>query len=210
MSTPTATPRTEAELTYGKTLVPADFARQLETELAAAKEAHASQQRVAIQAISELAAAKAECGEWKKLLSMSRDDRETDLETELAAERAIVSRIWVQLGSPTYADLKGRSIYDLIDEIKTDRAEAKQEAAHYMSIAQKATDELAAATKRIADCEFLLAHRYKIIERQEPRIKEAVARAERAEAECLEQARLLGMSGEREAALLSKLAAKKP
>lgn len=39
---------------------------------------------------------------------------------------------------------------------------------------------------------------------------EAVERAERAEAECLEQARLLGMSGEREAALLSKLAAKKP
>ena len=105
------------------------------------------------------------------------------LETELAAERAIVSRIWVQLGSPTYADLKGRSIYDLIDEIKTDRAEAKQEAAHYMSIAQKATDELAAATKRIADCEFLLAHRYKIIERQEPRCKEAIARAEKAEAE---------------------------
>lgn len=31
------------------------------------------------------------------------------------------------------------------------------------------------------------------------------ARAERAEAECLEQARLLGMSGEREAALLSKI-----
>lgn len=66
-----------------------------------------------------------------------------ELETELAAERAIVSRIWVQLGSPTYTDLKGRSIYDLIDEIKTDRAEAKQEAAHYMSVAQKATDELA-------------------------------------------------------------------
>jgi hypothetical protein len=44
------------------------------------------------------------------------------LETELAAERAIVSRIWVQLGSPTYADLNGRSIYDLIDEIKTELA----------------------------------------------------------------------------------------
>ena len=65
------------------------------------------------------------------------------LRGELSAERAIVSRIWVQLGSPTYTDLKGRSIYDLIDEIKTDRAEAKQEAAHYMSVAQKATDELA-------------------------------------------------------------------
>ena len=48
------------------------------------------------------------------------------LETELAAERAIVSRIWMQLGSPTYAELKGRSIYDLIDEIKTDRAELER------------------------------------------------------------------------------------
>jgi cell division protein FtsB len=34
---------------------------------------------------------------------------------------------------------------------------------------------------------------------------EAIARAERAEAECLEQARLLGMSGSREASLLSKI-----
>jgi hypothetical protein len=33
----------------------------------------------------------------------------------------------------------------------------------------------------------------------------AIARAEKAEAECLEQARLLGMSGEREADLLGKL-----
>jgi len=31
------------------------------------------------------------------------------------AERAIVARIWVQLGSPTYEELNGRSIYDLID-----------------------------------------------------------------------------------------------
>jgi len=31
------------------------------------------------------------------------------------AEHAIVARIWVQLGSPTYGELNGRSIYDLID-----------------------------------------------------------------------------------------------
>jgi hypothetical protein len=43
-------------------------------------------------------------------------------EAELAAERAIVSRIWVQLGSPTYAQLKGRSIYCLIDEMKAELA----------------------------------------------------------------------------------------
>jgi len=44
------------------------------------------------------------------------------LVAELAAERAIVSRIWVQLGSPTYAQLKGRAIYDLIDEMKAELA----------------------------------------------------------------------------------------
>ncbi len=43
--------------------------------------------------------------------------------------------------------------------------------------------ELAAANKRIADCEFLLEHRYKIIQQQEPRCNEAIARAEKAEAE---------------------------
>ena len=43
--------------------------------------------------------------------------------------------------------------------------------------------ELAAAKKRIADCEFVMDHRYKIIERQEQRCNEANARAEKAEAD---------------------------
>jgi hypothetical protein len=49
--------------------------------------------------------------------------------------------------------------------------------------AEKAERELAAAKKRIADCEFVMAHRYDIIERQEPRCNEANARAEKAEAD---------------------------
>jgi hypothetical protein len=62
--------------------------------------------------------------EIKDRAAMMRDVmRERDAaEISLTAERAIVSRIWVQLGSPTYAQLKGRSIYDLIDEIKTELA----------------------------------------------------------------------------------------
>tara|TARA_R110000868_G_scaffold406206_3_gene686433 strand:- start:603 stop:920 length:318 start_codon:yes stop_codon:yes gene_type:complete len=44
------------------------------------------------------------------------------LERDLAAERAIVSRIWDQLGSLTYEQLKGRSIYDLVDELKAELA----------------------------------------------------------------------------------------
>jgi hypothetical protein len=45
------------------------------------------------------------------------------------------------------------------------------------------TAELASANKRIADCEFLLEHRYKIIQRQESRCSESIARAEKAEAD---------------------------
>ena len=161
-------------------------------------------------------------------------DHGNALETELAAERAIVSRIWVQLGSPTYAELNGRSIYDLIDEIKTDRAEAKQEAAHYMSIAQKATDELArlrAELKELSQVYELNKVSIDELDADRARAERAEAslhslrlvcgttdadkfttwvdransRAEKAEAECLEQARLLGKSGEREADLLGKL-----
>jgi hypothetical protein len=47
---------------------------------------------------------------------------------------------------------------------------------------EKLERELTAANKRIADCEFLLEHRYKIIQQQEPRCNEAIARAEKAEA----------------------------
>jgi len=62
--------------------------------------------------------------EIKDRAAMMRDVmRERDAaEAELAVERAIVSRIWVQLGSPTYAQLKGRSIYCLIDEMKAELA----------------------------------------------------------------------------------------
>lgn len=80
-------------------------------------------------------------------------------EIELATERAIVSRIWVQLGSPTYADLKGRSIYDLIDEIKTDRAEVERlkellriesaSAQHALAAAERAEAELSDERARL-------------------------------------------------------------
>ena len=60
-------------------------------------------------------------GEGQSFHVVSADFART-LERELATERAIVSRIWVQLGSPTYAQLKGRSIYDLIDEMKAELA----------------------------------------------------------------------------------------
>jgi hypothetical protein len=55
----------------------------------------------------------------------------------------------------------------------------------YASTARELETELAAAKKRIADCEFVMDHRYKIIERQEQRCNEANARAEKAEAKII-------------------------
>lgn len=41
-------------------------------------------------------------------------------EAELADEKAIVDRIWDMFGRPSYADLGGNSIYDLIAEVQDD------------------------------------------------------------------------------------------
>lgn len=40
-------------------------------------------------------------------------------QAELAEERRIVDRIWAILGSPSYEDLNGKSIYDLITDLKS-------------------------------------------------------------------------------------------
>lgn len=50
------------------------------------------------------------------------------VKAELAAETAIVDRIWDQLGRPSYEELKGRSIYDLIDALKAELASVKAHA----------------------------------------------------------------------------------
>jgi hypothetical protein len=83
-------------------------------------------------------------------------------EAELKAERAIVSRIWTQLGSPTYEQLRGRSIYDLISELK----------ANATSSAPRWKREREWQAGIIAHAQLHHAER-----------KEAIARAERAEAE---------------------------
>ena len=95
-------------------------------------------------------------------------------EAELATERAIVSRIWTQLGSATYEQLRGRSIYDLIDELK----------ANATSSAPRWKREREWQAGIIAHAQLHHAER-----------KEAIARAERAEAELAkERARLDHMS----------------
>lgn len=47
------------------------------------------------------------------------------LRAELAEEKAIVTRIWELLGNPSYEELKGRSIYDLIISLKEHAAQSR-------------------------------------------------------------------------------------
>ena len=91
-------------------------AERAEDNLAALEQCHDDNCREVVRIADELATAK------ERLRSEATDDYAAikDLQRELATERAIVSRIWTQLGSPTYEQLKGRSIYDLIDELKAD------------------------------------------------------------------------------------------
>jgi len=71
-----------------------------------------------------------------------------------------------------------------------------------LEIANSSADELVCRWRELraeCDCE-------KRLRKDADEFREnAIARAEKAEAECLEQARLLGMSGEREASLLGKI-----
>ena len=132
-----------------------------------------------------------------------------------------------------------KRMVDLARTLETELAEAKAEAAHYMSVAQKATDDLTRLRAELKE----LSQAYELNRVSIDELDADRARAERAEAalaewsvlnlwggtpeiihefikgqqnrihhrqdleaECLEQARLLGMSGEREADLLGKIA----
>lgn len=57
--------------------------------------------------------------------------------TAYKEEKAIVTRIWEILGNPSYEELNGRSIYDLISEIQKE--------------AKMANDALYLACQRISD-----------------------------------------------------------
>lgn len=61
------------------------------------------------------------------MLRALADERDAAVEKERAAS-SIVARIWQQLGSPTYEQLAGRSIYDLILEMQEQRDAARAEA----------------------------------------------------------------------------------
>ena len=112
-STPTPTPRPALKATGMRRR----HARCLETELATLTTERDHWQKIAVSASHER--------EHNANVAQAMTAERDQLRAELAAERAIVSRIWTQLGSPTYAQLKGRSIYDLIDELKAELAKER-------------------------------------------------------------------------------------
>jgi hypothetical protein len=122
-----------------------------------------------------------DCTEWSEVyLELSVITRQ--LETELASLRAENDRL-------RYDRLTLEGVREMFKQ---------QE-----SRAEKAEAALATEREKVVD---------EIIENNAPEITKVnthitaiLARVERAEAECLEQARLLGMSGSREAELLGKL-----
>jgi hypothetical protein len=61
------------------------------------------------------------------LLRIAADEIER-LTADLKREEAIVDRIWAIFGSPSYEELKGRSIYDLINNVVSERDLYKQRA----------------------------------------------------------------------------------
>ena len=42
------------------------------------------------------------------------------LDAELRAEAAVIDRIWGMFGPPSFAELKGRGLYDLIADLQKD------------------------------------------------------------------------------------------
>jgi flavorubredoxin len=67
-------------------------------------------------------------GEWGA--GLSDVDAAIDLIERQAAEVSelskTISQIWLQLGNPTYEELNGRSIHDLIDEIKAENKKLRE------------------------------------------------------------------------------------
>jgi hypothetical protein len=76
-------------------------------------------------------------GHYETLFRVVREECET--------ADAIVSRIWNLLGSPTYDELKGRSIYDCIIELRTERDTAHRERDEMRERCAKWLDDRAAA-----------------------------------------------------------------
>jgi DNA repair exonuclease SbcCD ATPase subunit len=140
---------------------------------------------------------------------------------ELAAERAEVERLTKQIKDDNRSygcelrDPNG-TIWEQAakDHARAERAEAELKASRYETVkaAQEGLRECiraeraeAALAEAKVERETVAEASLRSLESYIDKLKQFATRAEKAEAECLEQARLLGKSGEREAELLGKL-----
>jgi hypothetical protein len=168
------TPRTDAAIVLLCDLhgVEIDFARTLERELAETERLRFSADADRRRLRCELAAAQAEALHYMAVAQKATDEliffRADNLKAHQMTCAAALERDRLR------AEVERLKVED------TDWELAFQAATQLIADSEA---ELAAANKRIADCEFLLEHRYKIIQQQEPRCNEAIARAEKAEAE---------------------------
>ncbi len=199
------TPRTDESrrTDNGETGPLLDKMEVLETELAAAKgecerlkfatEGHLLK---TIQQQAELAAAKAECNRLYESSPTALDALTAEL-TRLRAE-LVVEKNWVEHHSQHADDLIGENVQlraevERLDAEKPWLKEANARAAHAeAALAEWSVLNLWGGTPEII---------HEFIKGQQNRIHHCQDLG----AECLEQARLLGMSGEREADLLGKL-----
>ncbi len=88
---------------------------RLRAELAAEREAHELTRQQSADLLTQY------CNERDAARAALAAERE-----RFEEEHAIVDRIWKQLGFPTYEQLNGRSIYDLIDELKSGNAKLRE------------------------------------------------------------------------------------
>lgn len=147
---------------------------------------------------NELAAAKAECNRLYESSPTALDALTAEL-TRLRADNVAAHQMACAAGlerDQLRAELKELSqAYELnrvsIDELDADRARAEK--------AEAALAEAKVERETVAEASL------RSLESYIDKLKQFAERAEKAEAECLEQARLLGMSGEREADLLGKI-----
>ena len=230
MSTPTATPRTTAALEWvrpagndsgppNEQYVCADVARTLETELAAAKaecERLMNQRDNLLKPLRARAEDRADAADEKVERLTSENEKLTIERDALANGSAIeIARLRAELAvAKNWVEHHSKHADDLIAENVKLRADLERFTGHGLLDCHAICDQRDAAVARAERAEAALAEWsvlnlwggtpeiiHEFIKGQQNRIHHC----QDLEAECLEQARLLGMSGEREADLLGKI-----
>jgi hypothetical protein len=93
---------------------------------------------------------------WKDIAQAKEHLRTEAARAEVSELSKTISQIWLQLGNPTYEELNGRSIHDLIDEIKAENKKLREtlEMAEQSVLFAKANNEWRSEDKE--DFDFVI------------------------------------------------------